>query len=77
MSAKKAKTKKSPLKRAIIIISSILFALVVIAAFFLISDAVAHNMRRGVPDVEMYVGGLEQVLEKDISDWTDEDYDFV
>lgn len=77
MSANKAKTKKSPLKRAIIIISSILFALVVIAAFFLISNAVAHNMMRVVPDYEMDVEGLEQVLEKDIADWTDEDYDFV
>ena len=77
MSGKKDKSKKSPLKRALIIFASVIFALAVIFAFFMICDAVAHSKARVVPDYAMDVEGLEDVLSKDKAGWTDEDYDFI
>lgn len=71
------KKKRGPLKRALIIAACVLFALAAIAAFFLISDAVAHNHVRTVPDYAMDVEGLDAVLGKDRADWTESDYDFV
>ena len=73
----KSKSKSSPLKRALIIFASVIFALAVIFAFFMICDAVAHSKARVVPDYAMDVEGLEDVLSKDKSGWTDEDYDFI
>lgn len=69
--------KKSPLKRAIIIVASIIFALAVIFAFFMICDAVAHTQVRVVPSWAMDEDGLAALLEKDRGEWTDGDYDFA
>lgn len=77
MGESKVKTKKSPLKRLLIVIVCIVFFLAVVLAFLFISDAVAHSMARVVPDYEMDADGLIAVLDKDRDDWTDEDYDFV
>lgn len=77
MPQEKVKRKKSPLRRAIIIVASIIFALAVIFAFFMICDAVAHAQVRVLPSYAMDAEGLAAVLEKDRTEWTDDDYDFV
>lgn len=77
MGEKAVRTKKSRLKRLVIIMASIIFALVVILAFFLISNAVAHGMARVVPDYDMDVDGLNAVLDRGMDEWTDDDYDFI
>lgn len=77
MAEESEKTKKSPLKRLLIVVLSIVFFFVAVFAFMLISDAVAHSMARIVPDYEMDSEGLAAVLEKDKEDWTDDDYEFI
>lgn len=67
--------KMSPLKRALIIIGAVVFALAAVFAFFMICDAVAHTKVRVVPDYERE--DLSQVLEKPLDEWTDDDYSFI
>ena len=77
MADKTEKTKKSPLKRLLIIVFSIVLFFIVVFAFMLTSDAAAHGMARVVPDYAMDSKGLATVLDKDRSEWTDDDYQFI
>lgn len=62
-------------KKALIITLSILFALAAIFSFFMICDAVAHSHARVVPDYEQ--ADLTPVLNKQLSLWTEEDYELI
>ncbi len=77
MERSEQKKKMRPWKRAVIIIASIIFALAVILAFFAICDAVAHSQARVVPEYAMDEEGLDAILAKDRSEWTDDDYEFI
>ena len=62
-----------PLKRAVIIVFAVVFALAAVFAFFMICDAVAHNTARTVPNYLRQ--DLSAVLAKE--EWSDEDYDLI
>lgn len=62
-----------PLKRAVIIVFAVVFALAAVFAFFMICDAVAHNTARTVPNYPRQ--DLSAVLAKE--EWSDEDYDLI
>lgn len=62
-----------PLKRAVIIVFAVVFALAALFAFFMICDAVAHNTARTVPNYPRQ--DLSDVLAKE--EWSDEDYDLI
>lgn len=62
-----------PLKRAVIIVFAVVFALAAAFAFFMICDAVAHNTARTVPNYPRQ--DLSAVLAKE--EWSDEDYDLI
>lgn len=62
-----------PLKRAVIIVFAVVFALAALFAFFMICDAVAHNTARTVPNYPRQ--DLSAVLAKE--EWSDEDYDLI
>ena len=62
-----------PLKRAVIIVFAVVFALAAVFAFFMICDAVAHNTARTVPNYPRQ--DLSDVLAKE--EWSDEDYDLI
>lgn len=62
-----------PLKRAVIIMFAVVFALAAVFAFFMICDAVAHNTARTVPNYPRQ--DLSAVLAKE--EWSDEDYDLI
>ncbi len=77
MGAKRLKNRKIAFLRAAIVFASIMFALAVIASFFLISDVIAHGDVRAIPSYAMDEEGLDEVLSRDKDSWTDGDYDFV
>ena len=77
MSEEKTGKKRSPLRRAVIIFLSVLFALAAILAFFFIADAVTHTFARSVPSYAMDTEGLKDILAVDRESWTDEDYEFI
>ena len=62
-----------PLKRAVIIVFAVVFALAAVFAFFMICDVVAHNTARTVPNYPRQ--DLSDVLAKE--EWSDEDYDLI
>ena len=62
-----------PLKRAVIIMFAVVFALAAVFAFFMICDVVAHNTARTVPNYPRQ--DLSAVLAKE--EWSDEDYDLI
>lgn len=60
-----------------IIIMTILFALAAFVGFLAIADRVTCSNIRVVPSYAMDEAGLDELLSKDLSQWTEEDYSFA